>query len=123
MLPDGGAATFVPAGHILGAAQVSLRVRGVTLHFTGDVGRPNDPLMFPPRPLHHCDVLVTESTYGNREHQSLDPQTQLSELVTRIAKRNGVVIIPAFAVGRTETLLLHLYRARQRELFLTFRST
>ena len=112
MLPGGAAATFVPAGHILGAAQVSLRVRGVTLHFTGDLGRPHDPLMFPPRPLHHCDVLVTESTYGNRQHQSLDPQTQLSEVVTRVAKRNGVVIIPAFAVGRTETLLLHLYRAR-----------
>ena len=111
-LPGAATATFVPAGHILGASQIRLKIDGRTIPFTGDLGRPNDPLMFPPRALDECDILVTESTYGNRRHVPDDPQAQLSEIITRVAKRNGVVVIPAFAVGRTETLLLHLYRAR-----------
>lgn len=106
-------ATFVPAGHILGAAQVRLEVAGKIIHFTGDLGRPNDPLMNPPRALESCDVLVTESTYGNRAHSSADPATQLAEIVNRVVRRGGVCIISAFAVGRTESILLHLERLRE----------
>ncbi|MFD5276164.1 MBL fold metallo-hydrolase RNA specificity domain-containing protein [Pseudarthrobacter sp. NPDC058362] len=102
--------SFVPAGHILGAAQVRLKVGGRTVHFTGDLGRDNDPLMYPPRGLEPANVLVTESTYGNRTHPAGSPETELGEIITRVAKRQGVIMIAAFAVGRAETVLLHLSR-------------
>ncbi len=105
-------ASLVPAGHILGAAQVELTVGATRVHFTGDLGRAGDPLMRAPRRLGAVDVLVTESTYGNRTHPKTDPDTTLGEIVTRVAKRGGVVLIPSFAVGRAETLLLHLSRLR-----------
>ena len=114
-LGGGIEATFVPAGHILGASQILLTVQGTRIQFTGDLGRPNDPLMYPPRPLGAVDVLVTEATYGNRTHPTTDPETELGEIVTRVAKRGGVVLIAAFAVGRAETLMLHLCRLRRRK--------
>lgn len=108
----GISATFLPAGHILGAAQIRLDVGQHSVHFTGDLGRNDDPLMFPPRGLGATEILVTESTYGNRNHSSLDPELQLGEIITRVAKKNGVIMIAAFAVGRAETLMLHLSRLR-----------
>ena len=106
--------TLVPAGHILGAAGVRIRIGGRTTHFTGDLGRVDDPLMRPPRPLEPASVLVTESTYGDRRHSSVDPEDVLGQVIRRVAGRGGVVLIPAFAVGRTETVLLHLSRLRDR---------
>ena len=108
--------TFVPAGHILGAAQVHIRIGALRVHFTGDLGRVDDPLMNPPRPLGGTDVLVTESTYGNRKHSAADPEAQLGDIINRVAKRNGVVLFAAFAVGRAETLMLHLSRLRSKNL-------
>ena len=70
--------------------------------------------MYPPRPLDSVGVLVTESTYGNRKHSMADPEQQLGEIVTRVAKRNGVVLIASFAVGRAETLMLYLARLRRK---------
>jgi metallo-beta-lactamase family protein len=107
-------ARLVPAGHILGAAQVTLDVAGTTVHFTGDLGRVGDPLTREPRGLGAVDVLVTESTYGNRTHPRVDPEQELGEIVNRVAKRGGVVMIPSFAVARAETLLLHLSRLRKK---------
>ena len=109
-LGEGLRFTLVPAGHILGAAGVRLEVGGRSVRFTGDLGRQQDPLMHPPRPLEQADVLVTESTYGDRLHPEADPQDILADVVTRTAQRGGVVLIPAFAVGRTETVLYHLSR-------------
>lgn len=108
----GSRARFVPAGHILGASQIVLDLPGATVHFTGDLGRPDDPLMRPPRGLEAVDVLVTESTYGNRSHPAVDPAAELGAVIRRVAKRAGVIVIPAFAVGRTESILLHLARLR-----------
>ncbi|QCU78609.1 MBL fold metallo-hydrolase [Citricoccus sp. SGAir0253] len=102
--------TLVPAGHILGAAGVRLEVAGRTVRFTGDLGRRHDPLMHPPRPLERVDVLVSESTYGDRRHPQEDPEDVLADVVRRTAQRGGVVLVPAFAVGRTETVLYHLSR-------------
>jgi metallo-beta-lactamase family protein len=113
-LGGGVSATFLPAGHILGAAQIRIDVGPHSVHFTGDLGRTDDPLMYPPRALGAVDILVTESTYGNRKHSSLDPELQLGEIITRVAKKDGVVMIAAFAVGRAETLMLHLSRLRRR---------
>ncbi|MFZ5657294.1 MAG: MBL fold metallo-hydrolase RNA specificity domain-containing protein [Pseudomonadota bacterium] len=105
---------FHPAGHILGAAHVSLHAGGRHLHFSGDIGRPVDPMMKPPSPLPACDVLVCESTYGDRKHPPIDPEAELAPIVRRVAERRGVIVIPAFAVGRAQALLLNLARLRQR---------
>ena len=104
------------AGHILGAAMVEIRSGGRILLFTGDLGRPNDLVMKPPVRVEHADYLVTESTYGNRRHDAKDPLEVLANVVTRTAARQGVVIIPAFAVGRAQTLLyaIHLLKAARR---------
>lgn len=113
-LGEGIQATFLPAGHILGAAQLHLDVGERSIHFTGDLGRADDPLMYPPRALEAVNVLVTESTYGNRAHSTVNPEAELGEIIRRVAKRQGVVMIAAFAVGRAETVLLHLSRLRSR---------
>ena len=114
IVAEGVEVRFSHAGHILGAAQARLEAGGRTLHFTGDLGRRHDPLMRAPADLEPCDVLVTESTYGDRVHSTDDPADRLGEVVTRVTRRGGVVLIPAFAVGRTETVLLHLSRLADR---------
>ena len=98
-----------PAGHIPGAASVELRDPQTSIIFSGDLGRPDDPIMNPPTPLEGADYLVLESTYGNRRHPPQDAQQLLGEIINRTAQRDGVVIIPAFAVGRTQ-MLLHYIR-------------
>lgn len=109
---DGMTIRFVPAGHILGAAQVLVTTDAGRLHFTGDLGRVDDPLMRPPAPLEETDVLVSESTYGDRIHSRVDAEDALGRIVTDVCRGGGVVLLPAFAVGRAETLLLHLSRLR-----------
>ncbi len=111
---DGLEATFLPAGHILGAAQVRLRHGGRTVHFSGDLGRADDPLMPPPRALEPADVVVVESTYGDRAHPHVDPEAELAGVLDRVLRRGGVVVVPAFAVGRAQGLLLHLARLKRR---------
>lgn len=104
-----------PAGHLLGAAQVRMRIGDRIVHFSGDLGREDDLLMPPPAPLGETDVLVCESTYGNRLHPPGDVARELAEVVRRVAARGGVILIPAFAVGRTQELLLHLERLRRSQ--------
>ena len=107
-------ATFLPAGHILGAAQLHIDVAGTSLHFTGDMGRQHDPLMKPPREFEGADILITESTYGNRTHPNIDPEKELAPALKPVLDRGGVVVIPAFAVGRTQGLMLHIWRLMDR---------
>ncbi|WP_323844279.1 MBL fold metallo-hydrolase [Microbulbifer magnicolonia] len=95
---------FQPAGHILGAASVIVEAEGKRIGFSGDVGRFNDVLMKPPRPLPELDFLLMESTYGNRQHETNDAAQQLASIVNRVAKSGGVLLIPAFAVGRAQAL-------------------
>jgi metallo-beta-lactamase family protein len=103
---------FVRAGHIPGAASVVVEAGGVRVGFSGDVGRPNDALLYAPEPLPRVDYLVVESTYGDREHPDGDPQAALGEVVRKAIERGGVVVIPAFAVGRAQTILYHLHALR-----------
>ena len=113
---DGGLTLhLLPAGHILGSSFVRLRHGGQTLLFTGDLGRPNDLIMVAPTIVNRADYLVVESTYGDRRHDSTDPQERLAEIINRTVKRGGAVIVPAFAVGRAQTLmyLIHLLKAAQ----------
>jgi metallo-beta-lactamase family protein len=104
---------LVPAGHLLGASSVILRHRKHTLAYSGDLGRPNDLLMPAPRPLTQADVLLVESTYGNRLHAKKDVMPLLAGLINRATERGGVVLMPSFAVGRAQALLLALYRLKQ----------
>jgi metallo-beta-lactamase family protein len=108
----GMALRFARAGHLLGAASVDLEIEGKRLVFSGDVGRPNDPLMHAPKSLERADYLVVESTYGNRRHATDDSAEQLAQVVRRTVKRGGIVLIPSFAVGRAQTLLHLLAVAR-----------
>jgi metallo-beta-lactamase family protein len=104
---------FLYAGHILGAAMARFTAEGRTVLFSGDLGRPNSSIMVDPEPVRSADTLVVESTYGNRRHEQRDPEDALAEVIDRTAARGGTVLIPAFAVGRTQTLLHHLYRLKQ----------
>jgi metallo-beta-lactamase family protein len=103
-------AQFTHAGHILGASQLQVTVGGTRIHFTGDLGRAHDPLMKPPAPFGGSDVLITESTYGNREHPNIDPESELTAALKPVLERGGTVVIPSFAVGRTQALMLHIWR-------------
>lgn len=102
------------AGHILGAATVDVLAEGVTLVCSGDLGRPNDPLMFAPESIEQADYLLVESTYGDRQHPTDSPEEQLAEVITRTALRHGITLVPSFAVGRAQLLLYHLYRLKQK---------
>ncbi len=107
----GGGLTLrlLPAGHILGASLVLLNDSNRTMLFSGDLGRPNDPITLPPAAVTKADYVVVESTYGDRLHGKTDPQQTLAEVINRTAQRYGVVVIPAFAVGRAQTLLYHIH--------------
>jgi metallo-beta-lactamase family protein len=100
------------AGHILGVACVSLRDTATSILFSGDLGRPHDPIMPAPAVVRTADYLVIESTYGDRRHDPTDPEVALAEIIHRTVARGGVIVIPAFAVGRAQTMLYYLYRLK-----------
>lgn len=113
-LGDAFRAKLQPAGHILGASTVALRTLGPRIVFSGDLGRYNDPIMHAPAPIDAADYLVVESTYGNRRHESIDPEAELGAHLARVLERKGVAVIPAFAVGRAQALLFHISRLKLR---------
>ena len=113
-LGDGITAEFIPAGHLLGTAQIRLDISGITVHFSGDLGRDSDPLMRPPVPFAGADVLICESTYGNRLHEAVDAEAELARVIRRVVARGGTILIPAFAVGRAQGLMYHIARLRNR---------
>ena len=114
-LGDGIHAEFIPAGHLLGAAQIRLTINGTTVHFSGDLGHDKDPLMRAPVPFGGADVLVCESTYGNRKHPEIDPEAELAPVLKRVFARGGTVLIPSFAVGRAQGLMYHIARLMKRD--------
>jgi metallo-beta-lactamase family protein len=101
----GWKARLYGAGHILGAASVLIEVGGRRLLFSGDLGRPNDALMKAPEQPPAADVVVIESTYGDREHPEEDVLADLGPALKRCAARGGTAVVPAFAVGRAQALL------------------
>ena len=102
------------AGHILGSANVTVEHAGARIAFSGDLGRPQDPILLPPEVPPAADYLVVESTYGDRLHGAEDEEALLADIITRTARRGGVVVIPAFAIGRTQTLLWYVNQLRAR---------
>jgi metallo-beta-lactamase family protein len=110
--------TFADAGHLLGSAIVHLRLdipggpRRLT--YTGDLGRPGQPILRDPAPLPPADLILTESTYGGHTHEPVEETAErLGDVVRRTADRGGKVIIPAFSVGRTQAIIFFLHQLRR----------
>ncbi|MBL8209859.1 MAG: MBL fold metallo-hydrolase, partial [Bryobacterales bacterium] len=101
---------FQEAGHMLGSASMVLEAEGLKLGFSGDLGRARLPIIRDPEPMPQVDYLILESTYGDRLHKPLDAVEQkLADAVSRTAARGGRIICPAFAVGRTQQLVVLLH--------------
>ncbi len=109
-VPGGLEVVYRDAGHILGSASMTIDLPGgKRLGFTGDLGNPGRPILRDPVPLPPVDWLICESTYGGREHEAVDEaKGRLAEIVTSTAQKGGRVVIPAFAVGRTQELVHNL---------------
>lgn len=107
---------LTPVGHILGANYVTIKYNNKSLVFSGDVGRFDDPIIKAPATIKHADYLVVESTYGDRLHSDADPKTLLTDIINETNKRGGVIIIPAFAVGRAQLIIYYLYQLKQAGL-------
>ncbi|MCI0525392.1 MAG: MBL fold metallo-hydrolase [Acidobacteria bacterium] len=110
---------FVTAGHILGSSFVLFEIecqdgQRKSMVMTGDLGRYDEPIIHDPSTVDEADYIVVESTYGNREHPDFDVKARLAEIITGTAQRGGHVLIPAFAVGRTQQLL-YLIRELEEE--------
>ncbi len=105
-------AELTPVGHLLGACAVTLRDRDTTLVFSGDLGRDSDLLMPAPQRIARADVLLVESTYGDRLHPAEDPQQALGLIIRDTLRRGGSVLLPSFAVGRAQALMLVLQRLK-----------
>jgi metallo-beta-lactamase family protein len=109
------------AGHLLGAASIEIRAKGSSgasrsWLFSGDVGRYDVPILKDPEPpLDPPDALVLESTYGDRSHEESDPKDGLREAILRVFARGGTVVIPAFALGRSQEVLYHLAELARAE--------
>jgi len=105
-----------PAGHILGAASIEVSDGDQSILFSGDLGRDDDLLMFPPSPPESPDYVVIESTYGDRLHGDADPIETLANVLQETTDRLGILLIPSFAVGRTQTLLYCLHEIFRRKM-------
>lgn len=112
-------ATFYDAGHILGSASVLLEIeeagKRLRLGFSGDLGRFNMPILRDPVLMDDLDVLIIESTYGDKLHKDIQNiADELTDIVTAVHRRGGKIIIPAFAVGRTQMLVYYLHKLWQQ---------
>ncbi|MET7380609.1 MBL fold metallo-hydrolase [Streptomyces sp. NPDC005526] len=106
--------TLHPAGHILGSAWARLTLEdGHTLAVSGDLGRPGHPLLLPPEPFSGADVLLMESTYGSRRHEEEAGRAHFTDVLHRTLARGGTVVIPSFALDRTEVVLHELAELRR----------
>jgi metallo-beta-lactamase family protein len=106
-------AVFVNAGHIIGACSIELMLENKTLVFSGDIGRDNDVLMYPPTKPKKADYVFLESTYGDRIHPDTDPKVELETHINTTLKMGGTVLIPSFAVERAQMIMFLLWQLRQ----------
>lgn len=103
---------FLPAGHILGASIVEIKLKNKKIVFSGDLGRKSDPIMQEPTKIEGADYLIVESTYGNRLHEKTSPYDELKSIISGTAKQGGTLIIPAFAVGRAQIILYYIHQLK-----------
>ncbi len=104
--------TFQPAGHILGSSAIRIAHGAFSVVFSGDLGRYTMPVLRDPEAFGGAEVLLVECTYGDKTHADHDPRASLARLVREVVAKRGVLLIPAFAVGRTQDLLFHLRLAQ-----------
>ncbi len=113
------ALTFYNAGHILGSAIAEVKIKTESqskkIVFSGDLGRYDDPLMYPPKALSEADILLVESTYGDRLNPMEQVEADLTQIVNDAIAHEGTILIPAFAVGRTQILIYYLHLLMQRK--------
>lgn len=107
------AAIFTNAGHIIGACTIELQLENKILVFSGDVGRDNDVLMYPPTRPKKADYIFLESTYGDRLHPDTDAKAELEMYINNTIQKGGTVIIPSFAVERAQMLMYLLWRLKE----------
>ena len=107
---------FTAAGHILGASSAHISDGHKSVLFSGDIGRQNDDIMYAPAPCPAADYVVVESTYGDTLHPPVDAKQELADIITETAGRGGIVLMPAFAVGRAQSLLYLLSQIRDENL-------
>ena len=117
--PEFHVASF-DAGHILGSSSLELTIneggKKIVVVFSGDIGRYGQPILKEPTtPPSSADVLICESTYGDREHQDGNPEELLAQIVNRVVKRGGSIVIPAFAIGRTQTFMYYLRQLEDQQ--------
>lgn len=108
-------AVFFSAGHILGACSIELTLEKKTLVFSGDIGRDNDVLMYPPVKPRKADYVFLESTYGDRLHPDTDAMAELEMYINNTVDKGGTVIIPSFAVERAQTIMYLLWRLMEED--------
>lgn len=106
-------ATWSRAGHILGASFIQCENNRTRILFSGDIGRLHDPVMKPPVAIESTDYLVIESTYGDRLHELTNPIEKITQVINRTINRGGTIIIPSFAVGRTQSILYYLAKIKE----------
>lgn len=104
---------FIPAGHIIGASMIRIQYENRSIVFTGDLGRQNDDVMRPPENIQNADYLILESTYGNRLHEDTSLLAALEAIILKTYHRGGSLIIPAFAVGRSQLLLYYVSKLKK----------
>jgi metallo-beta-lactamase family protein len=117
--PEFHVASF-DAGHILGSSSLELTIaeggKKIVVVFSGDIGRYSQVILKDPTtPSSNADVLICESTYGDREHADGDPAELLAQIVNRVTKRGGSIVIPAFAIGRTQTFMYYLRQLEDQQ--------
>ncbi len=105
--------TLSRSGHILGSSFIQISAGGKSILFSGDIGRPDDPVMVHPAQIQNADYLVVESTYGDRLHRDSDPLNKIGKIIRETAARGGSVVIPAFAVGRAQSILYYIYELKK----------
>lgn len=113
-LPGGARLMLRRAGHILGATTAQIDIGGQRIVFSGDLGRYGDRVMHDPETVPSADYVVIESTYGNRRHDRSDAVKALGDAISRTVQRGGTVVVPAFAVGRAQSLIHDLWLLRQQ---------
>ncbi|MGB4057838.1 MAG: MBL fold metallo-hydrolase [Alphaproteobacteria bacterium] len=108
--------SFSRAGHILGAACIKIQSGNKSIVFSGDLGRPNDPVILPPVQIQEANYLVLESTYGDRLHDNGNTTKKMADIITKTAARGGMILIPSFAVGRAQIILYYLHELKKNRL-------
>lgn len=107
------------AGHILGSTWLELTItenaKSTLVVFSGDLGRYDQPILKNPEAPRRADYLLCESTYGDRDHPTGSVEDELADIINRVAKRGGAVVIPSFAVGRTQTLMYYLHELEEKQ--------